>query len=173
MATSAHRRSSLRQGSSAATDLNNNNRKPEQGTPQRAGQLLSSLAVLPGIGAALLPAVTCPACWPAYAGLLSALGLGFANYTPYLLPLTIVFLTVALGALGYQALQRGGVLHERPCVSRSALTNRGEGPRRRAPVPQEFNGRGGVRLQVCHVTLFGLSSMRAGGGWGEGPVPSC
>ena len=106
MATSAHRRSSLRGGSSAATDLNNNNRNPEQGTPQRAGQLLSSLAVLPGIGAALLPAVTCPACWPAYAGLLSALGLGFANYTPYLLPLTIVFLAVALGALGYHAIRR-------------------------------------------------------------------
>ena len=67
---------------------------------------LSSLAVLPGIGAALLPVLTCPACWPAYAGLLSALGLNFANYTPYLLPLTIVLLLVAVGALGYHAVSR-------------------------------------------------------------------
>jgi len=60
---------------------------------------LASLAVLPGIGASLLPAVACPACWPAYAGLLGSLGVGFIDYTPWLLPLTLLFLLVALGAL--------------------------------------------------------------------------
>ncbi len=54
------------------------------------------LSVLPAVGASLLPAISCPACWPAYTGLLSALGLGFINYTPFLLPLMIVLLLIAL-----------------------------------------------------------------------------
>lgn len=66
----------------------------------------NALAVLPVIGTVLLPNLTCPACWPAYAGLLSALGPGFANYTPYLLPLTAVFLTLAVISLGYRAKPR-------------------------------------------------------------------
>ena len=69
---------------------------------------LGSLLVLPAIGAVLLPALTCPACWPAYAGLLSALGLGFVDYTPYLLPITIVFLALAVFSLGYRAKTRHG-----------------------------------------------------------------
>jgi hypothetical protein len=57
------------------------------------------LALLLAIGVALLPKLTCPACWPAYAGVLSALGLGFFNYTPFLLPLTLLFLLVSVGSL--------------------------------------------------------------------------
>ena len=34
-------------------------------------------AVIPGIGVSLMPKLICPLCWPAYAGLLSAVGLGF------------------------------------------------------------------------------------------------
>jgi mercuric ion transport protein len=56
-------------------------------------------APLPTIGAALLPKLACPACWPAYAGLLSAMGLGFVDYTPWLLPATLLFLIVTLVAL--------------------------------------------------------------------------
>jgi mercuric ion transport protein len=37
----------------------------------------SWLIVLPAIGVAMLPKLACPACWPAYAGLLSSVGLGF------------------------------------------------------------------------------------------------
>lgn len=66
----------------------------------------TTLAPLPGIGVAMLPNLTCPACWPAYAGLLSALGLGFVNYTRYLLPLTALFLAVAVGSLAYRARSR-------------------------------------------------------------------
>lgn len=62
----------------------------------------------PAVGFALLPKLTCPACWPAYAGLLSALGLGFVDYTPYLLPLTALFLAATLGSLGYRAKRRRG-----------------------------------------------------------------
>jgi len=71
------------------------------------GGLVGALAVVPGIGAALLPAVACPACWPAYAGLLSSLGIGFVNYTPYLGPLMVLFLAIALVTLALQGRRRG------------------------------------------------------------------
>ena len=65
-------------------------------------------AMLPAIGMAFLPKLACPACWPAYAGLLSSLGIGFIDYTSYLLPLTGGFLVIALVALAYRAQQRRG-----------------------------------------------------------------
>ncbi len=68
----------------------------------------NTLTVIPGIGVALLPKLTCPVCWPAYVGLLSSLGLGFVNYTAYLLPLTILFLILAVASLGYRAKNRRG-----------------------------------------------------------------
>ena len=64
--------------------------------------------LLPAIGTAVMPKLVCPACWPAYAGLLSALGLGFINYSPYLLPLTAVFLAVVLAMLAWRAKTRRG-----------------------------------------------------------------
>jgi mercuric ion transport protein len=63
---------------------------------------------LPAVGVALLPKLTCPACWPAYAGLLSSMGIGFIDYTPYLLPLTIFFLVIVIASLAYRARQRRG-----------------------------------------------------------------
>lgn len=56
----------------------------------------------------MMPGISCPACWPAYTGLLSSLGLGFVNYTPYLLPLTVLFLMIAVGALAFRAQKRRG-----------------------------------------------------------------
>ncbi|HHQ47613.1 MAG TPA: MerC domain-containing protein [Acidobacteria bacterium] len=70
---------------------------------------LASLAAAPGIGASLLPIGVCPACWPAYAGLLSALGLGFLLRKTWLLPLTIVALGVAVGALAWRSRARRGL----------------------------------------------------------------
>lgn len=67
-----------------------------------------SLATLPAVAAALLPAGLCPACWPAYAGLLSAFGLGFLLDEVYLFPLTAILLAVALGALALGARKRQG-----------------------------------------------------------------
>lgn len=67
-----------------------------------------ALAILPGAGIALLPVGACPACWPAYAGLLGSLGLGFLLDSSYLLPLTRLFLVMALVALGYRAAGRRG-----------------------------------------------------------------
>lgn len=71
------------------------------GTPART-RLQAGAASLPAIGAALLPKLTCPLCFPAYAAVLSTLGLEFVDYTPYLLPLTAVFLVVALAVLARQ-----------------------------------------------------------------------
>ena len=73
-----------------------------------SGGWRSSLAMVPGIGIAFLPKVACPACWPAYAGVLTSLGLGFLMDTKWLLPLTAVFLAVAVGALGFRAGRRRG-----------------------------------------------------------------
>jgi len=67
-----------------------------------------ALAVLPGAGVALLPVGACPACWPAYAGLLGSIGLGFLLDSAYLLPVTAAVLAVALLPLGYRARERRG-----------------------------------------------------------------
>jgi len=63
---------------------------------------------LPGIGVSILPKLACPACWPAYAGLLTSVGLGFLISAVYLLPLTAAFLVVALVAMVFRARDRHG-----------------------------------------------------------------
>jgi mercuric ion transport protein len=67
-----------------------------------------TLLTAPGIGVSLLPKLICPVCWPAYAGIVSSLGLGFLIGTTYLLPLTAGFLAVSAGALGFRARHRHG-----------------------------------------------------------------
>jgi len=67
-----------------------------------------SLFVVPAIGAALLPKILCPFCWPLYASALTALGVGFIPSTAYLFPLTATSLFVAVGALGLGAGRRRG-----------------------------------------------------------------
>ena len=66
-----------------------------------------ALLVAPAAGVALLPSLTCPACWPGYAAVLSALGVGFIPTAPSLLPLTVVALAVALVALAVRARSGG------------------------------------------------------------------
>jgi len=66
------------------------------------------VAALPGAGSLLLPIGACPACWPAYAGFLSSLGLGFLLDGLYLLPLLVMLLAFALGSLAYRARERRG-----------------------------------------------------------------
>lgn len=62
----------------------------------------------PAVGVSLLPKFVCPVCSPAYAALLSSLGLGFLISTRYLLPLTLVFLSLAVAALGFRSSTRRG-----------------------------------------------------------------
>lgn len=82
-----------------------------QGAPSSKprGGWRSSLATLPGIAFAFLPKIACPACWPAYAGVLSSLGLGCLLDVRWLLPLTAVFLIIAVAALGFRARRRRGL----------------------------------------------------------------
>jgi len=67
-----------------------------------------TLLAVPGVGASLLPRLVCPVCWPAYAGIVSSLGLGFLIGDAYLLPITATLLAVSAGALGLRARRRRG-----------------------------------------------------------------
>ncbi len=66
------------------------------------------LLALPGVSVSMLPKLACPVCWPAYAGLLALVGLGFLVSAVYLLPLTAAFLALALGAMAFRAKKRHG-----------------------------------------------------------------
>lgn len=57
---------------------------------------LRSLALVPGAVLALLPAVSCPACFAAYIGVMSAAGLGFLVNERVLAPLILLFLTIGV-----------------------------------------------------------------------------
>src|SRR5258708_13770235 len=74
----------------------------------RMSRWKQGLLALPGVGVSLLPKLACPLCWPAYAGLLSSVGLGFLVSAAYLLPLTSGFLVIALGAMAFKANSRLG-----------------------------------------------------------------
>lgn len=67
-----------------------------------------TILAVPSIGVSVLPKLACPACWPAYAGLITSIGLGFLISVRYLLPLTIVFLILALAAMLFKARDRRG-----------------------------------------------------------------
>lgn len=69
-----------------------------------------SVLAAPAVAVSLLPKVVCPICSPAYAALLSSLGLGFLASTAYLLPVTVAFLAVAVGALFLRASSHRGLL---------------------------------------------------------------
>ena len=66
------------------------------------------MLALPSVGFSMLPKLACPACWPAYAGLLTSVGLGFLISAVYLLPFTVAFLVLALGAMVLRARDRHG-----------------------------------------------------------------
>src|SRR5260370_866011 len=51
---------------------------------------------IPALGFSLIPSLSCPACLPALASVLSALGLSFAAERPYLLWLNLLALIAAL-----------------------------------------------------------------------------
>lgn len=68
------------------------------------------LGIFPTAAIGLLPKLTCPVCWPAYTAVLSGLGVGFVDYTPYLLSLTAFFVAMSIGALALTARARGNVL---------------------------------------------------------------
>lgn len=77
------------------------------GTDRAAPSPPTAWLVLPGVLVALLPKVACPACWPLYAALTSALGLGFLLETRWLLPLSMGLLALAIAVLLHRARHHG------------------------------------------------------------------
>jgi hypothetical protein len=78
---------------------------PDRG--EQGGWRGAVLAV-PGVAAALLPAVACPACWPTYLAALGSLGLGALAQRNVQLPLTALLLIGAVVVLAWGARHRHG-----------------------------------------------------------------
>ena len=72
------------------------------------GGFLGIIVAIPGILASLLPAASCPLCWGAWAGVLSAAGFSFLFQRIWIIPLMIIFLSISLFAMGHRARQRHG-----------------------------------------------------------------
>ena len=66
------------------------------------------LAIAPGVAVSLLPKLTCPFCWPAYAAALTSLGLGFLISERHFLMVSSALLSVSIGTLALRARQRRG-----------------------------------------------------------------
>ena len=64
------------------------------------------MATVPSVAVGILPSFSCPSCWPAYAALLSSIGLGVYDYSEYLIPITVAALLFSLTMLGWQAVRR-------------------------------------------------------------------
>ena len=78
------------------------------GTDVRRRGIRHSVLAMPGIGVALLPKLACPLCWPAYAALVSALGLGFLLTTAVLFWITAICLLATVLALAIGSRKRHG-----------------------------------------------------------------
>lgn len=73
---------------------------PPRGRPPRRGWLQAAASV-PAAVLPLLPSFTCPACIAAYAGVLSALGLGFILNEAVLAPLIAAVLVLSVASVGW------------------------------------------------------------------------
>ena len=65
-------------------------------------------AAMPGVGVSLLVAAKCPACWLAYAGLLTMPGVAWFVGATSLMLITVGLLGIALASLAYRAQDRRG-----------------------------------------------------------------
>lgn len=115
-------------------------------TPKR------NLLVLPGILLSVLPIGGCPSCWPVYAGILSALGLGFLLSSRYLLPLTALFLLIALFTLGFRA-----------------RTRRGYGPFAAGLIAAALIFGGKFSLKINALAYFGVALLISSSLWNSWP----
>lgn len=69
--------------------------------PSGARNWLRSLAMMPGVLLPLVPNATCPVCLSAYAGILSAVGLGFLPNERVLAPLILLFLAIGIMSVAW------------------------------------------------------------------------
>ncbi len=83
-------------------DENSSGLRPAEPQENRHGWK-KSLGVLPAVGAVMVPGISCPACWPGYAAILSSLGIGFIPSTRYLLPLAAACLALYWMLLAWEA----------------------------------------------------------------------
>ncbi|OGA53531.1 MAG: hypothetical protein A3F74_07355 [Betaproteobacteria bacterium RIFCSPLOWO2_12_FULL_62_58] len=120
-------------------------------------------ASFPAIGTALLPKLTCPLCFPAYAAVLSAFGVGFVNYTPYLLPLTAVFLIVAVGVLALQTRRTGNVIALLAGIAAAVVVLIGK-----FHFESDWLTTGGIVLLIAAIFLGGRAKRTA-----AAPCPAC
>src|SRR5215471_9805489 len=81
---------------------------PGKETVPSRGARQAGWLTAPGIGVALLPKLACPLRWPMYSAVVSSVGLEFLISAKYLMPLTMAFMILTLGALAWHAKQRRG-----------------------------------------------------------------
>ena len=74
----------------------------------RKVRTLPAVTSLPGLATSMLPVGVCPACWPIYAGILSATGLTALARSEVLLPVAAILLVLALVGLAFRARSRRG-----------------------------------------------------------------
>lgn len=80
----------------------------------------------PGVGIAFLPKLICPACWPAYAALASALGMPFLTETKVLFWITLAALGMIVTVLAWHAPMRRGYGPMALAIGASALVLAGK-----------------------------------------------
>lgn len=68
---------------------------------------IRSLALFPGALLPLLPSTTCPACLTAFAGVVSAMGLGFLIHERVLAPLIALFLAINIASVAWSTRTHG------------------------------------------------------------------
>ena len=73
------------------------------GAKRRGSRFAAIAAIVSTLGAVSIPALACPACWPAYLALLGAAGIGYFDFTPYLIPSIVISVVIALAAIGYES----------------------------------------------------------------------
>lgn len=89
------------------SEISRNESQSMRSNKIRSSKVKVFRSVTPAFSVAILSKLACPACWPAYAAFLNALGLGIVSFVPYLLPLTVLFMLLSLAPLWLQARSRG------------------------------------------------------------------
>lgn len=69
---------------------------------------IGAVSIGPGVFAALLAKASCPLCYPAIAGFLTSIGLGFLFEGLYFYIVVGLFISLSLFGLGFRARQRRG-----------------------------------------------------------------
>lgn len=94
-----------RVASSTSDSVDPQIRVPQMATQNRGW--LRSFGLIPGVLLSLVPSATCPACLAGYAGLLSAVGLGFLLHERLLTPMIVLFLVVGIVSMAWSARAHG------------------------------------------------------------------